>query len=117
MDWKKVSFFGGGGGNSEMLRLVGIWKGLAKMVHFGICHAFFATFQVSSSKHTLTLPHPTPPTPPISSTHTHPPISSNHKQTQNETTTIYSDFDLCYLSFEWYCKGPGGHEGQEEQGW
>ena len=46
------------------------------------------TFQVSSSKHTLTLPHPTPPTPPISSTHTHPPISSNHKQTQNEMFSI-----------------------------
>ena len=36
MEWKKVSFFGGGGGNSEMLRLVGIWKGLAPMVHFGL---------------------------------------------------------------------------------
>ena len=28
MEWKKVSFFGGGGGNSEMPRLVGIWKGV-----------------------------------------------------------------------------------------
>jgi len=41
MDWKKVSFFGGGGGNSEMLRLVGIWKGLAPMVHFVFATRFF----------------------------------------------------------------------------